>query len=67
MEKPNETPAVQSLNCHMSVKNHPILMKFGKLRHILNPMTITRPKIEIFKIQDGGGRHLKIAYLAITH
>jgi len=41
------------------VKNHPILIKFGTLKHILNPMTVTLPKIEIFKIQDGGGRHLE--------
>jgi len=27
--------------------------------HILNPMTVTWPKIKIFKIQDGGGRHLE--------
>jgi len=26
---------------------------------ILNPMTVTWPKIETFKIQDGGGRYLK--------
>jgi len=34
-------------------------MKFGTLHQILNPMTVTWPKIEIFEIQDGGGRHLK--------
>jgi len=34
-------------------------MKLGTLHHILNPMTVTWPKIEIFKIQDGGGRHLE--------
>jgi len=33
-------------------------MKFGALHHILNPITVTWPKIEIFKIRDGGGRHL---------
>ena len=49
------------------MKNHPILIKFGTLQHILNPMTITWPKIEIFKIQDGGSRHLENAFLAITH
>jgi len=26
---------------------------------MLNPVTVTWPKIEIFKIQDGGGRHLE--------
>jgi len=29
------------------------------LMQILNPMTVTWPKIEIFKMQDGGGRHLE--------
>jgi len=53
-------PFRKLLNHHtgMSVKNRPILMKFGTLHHILNPITVTWPKIEIFKIQDGGGRHL---------
>ena len=27
----------------------------------------SRKKIEIFKIQDGGGRHLENRFLAITH
>ena len=26
---------------------------------MLNPITVTWPNIEIFKIQDGGGRHLE--------
>ena len=34
-------------------------MKFGTLHQILNMVTVTWPKIEIFKIQDGGGRHLE--------
>jgi len=42
-------------------------MKFGTLHQILNPVTVTWPKIAIFKIQDGGGRHLEIRFLAITH
>ena len=50
-------PFWKSLNRHISVKNRPILMKFGTLHQILNP--ITWPKIEIFKIEDGGGRHLE--------
>jgi len=37
-------------------------MKFGTLHHILNPVTVAWPKIEIFKIQDGGGRHLEIRF-----
>ena len=36
----------RSLNYHISVKNHPILIKFGTLQQILNPMTVMRPKIE---------------------
>ena len=52
-------PFLKSLNHHISVKNRLILMKFGTLQQILNPMTVTWPKIEIFKIQDGGGRHLE--------
>jgi len=43
------------LNRHISVKNRPILMKFGTLHQILNPVTVTWP-IAIFEIQDGGGR-----------
>ena len=34
-------------------------MKFGTLQQMLNLITVTWPKIEIFKIQDGGGRHLE--------
>jgi len=52
-------PFWKSLNRHISVKNHPILMKLRTLHQILNPMTVTWPKIEIFKIQDGGGHHLQ--------
>jgi len=52
-------PFWRSLNHHISVKNRPILMKFGTLHQILNPITVTWPKIEIFKIQDGGGGHLE--------
>ena len=40
-------------------KNRPILMKFGTLHQILNPVTVMWPKIEIFKIQHGGGRLLE--------
>jgi len=49
----------KSLNRHISVKNRPILIKFGTLHQILNPMTVTWQKIEIFKIKDGAGRHLE--------
>ena len=57
--EPASPPFWKSLNRHISVKNCPILMKFGTLHQILNPITVTWPKIEIFKILDGGGRHLE--------
>jgi len=52
-------PFWRSLNHHISVKNCAILIKFDTLQQILNPMTVTWPKIEIFKIQDGGGHRLE--------
>jgi len=52
-------PFWKSLNRHISVKNRLILVKFGTLHQILNPITVTWPKIEILKIQDGGGCHLE--------
>jgi len=54
-------PFWRSLNYHISVKNRVILIKCGTLhiQQILNPITVTWPEIEIFKIQDGGGRHLE--------
>jgi len=61
-------PFWKSLYRHISVKNRPILMKFGIFHQILNLVTVTWPKIEIFEIQDGGGRHLENRFfLAITH
>jgi len=41
------------------VKNRPILMKFGTIHQILNPVTVTWPKIKIFEIQNGGGCHVE--------
>jgi len=29
------------------------------MQQILNPMTVSWPKIEFLQIQDGGGRHLE--------
>ena len=55
-------PFGKSLNRHISVENCPILMKFGTLHHILNPVTVTWPKIAILEIHDGGGRHLEIRF-----
>ena len=34
-------------------------MKFGTLHQILNTVAVMWPNIEIFKMQDGGGRHLE--------
>ena len=34
-------------------------MKFGTLHQILNPITVTWPKITVFEIQDGDWRHLE--------
>jgi len=45
-------PFWKSLNRHISVKNCQIVMKFGALHQILNPVTVTWPKIAIFEIQD---------------
>ena len=41
MQDGGRPPFYKSLNCHISVKNRPILMKFGILQQILNPMTVT--------------------------
>ena len=40
-------------------------MKFGTLHQILNPVTVTLPKIAIFEIQDGGGRHLESRFFGL--
>jgi len=34
-------------------------MKFGTIHQILNPVAVTWPKTDFFKIQDGGRRHLE--------
>jgi len=47
------------------VKNRPILMKFGTLHQILNPVTVTSPK-EFLKFRMVAAAILKMAYLAIT-
>jgi len=57
-------PFWRSLNHHISMKNHPILIQFGTLQQILNHMTATWLKIEIFKIQDGGGRYLENSFFS---
>ena len=34
-------------------------MKFGTLQQLVNQIAVSWPKIKIFNIQDGGGRHLE--------
>jgi len=58
MQDGGRPPFWKWLNRYISVKNRPILMKFGRLHEILNPIAVAWPKIQFFKIQDGGGRHL---------
>jgi len=57
----------KSLNRHISVKNRPILMKYGTLHQILNPITDTLPKLKYLKFKMAAAAILKISFLAITH
>ena len=41
MQDGGRPPFFKSLNRHISVENCPILMKFGTLHQILNPITVT--------------------------
>ena len=41
-------------------------MKFGTLHQTLNTVAVTWPNIEIFKIQDGGGRYLENRFFGHT-
>ena len=52
------------LNHHISVKNHPILIKFGTLQQIMNPMTVTWP---FLKFKMAAAAIFKIGFLAIIH
>ena len=59
-------PFWKSLNRHISVKNRPILMKFGTLHQILvhcsrywTQWQSRNQKLHFFEIQDGGGSHLE--------
>jgi len=58
-------PFWKSLNCHISVKNRPILMKFGTLHQILNPIIVTRSKLQFLKFKMATAAILKIGFLAI--
>ena len=56
---------VRYLNHHISVKNHPILIKFGTLKQLLKPITVTWPKLKFL----GWWRppSWKYLFLVITH
>jgi len=41
-------------------------MKFGTLQQMLNPIAVTWPKIESFKIQDGGDSHLENRFFGLN-
>ena len=59
---------VKIVNRHISVKNCPILMKFGTLHQILNPVTVTwQKKLKFLKFKMAAAAILKIAFLAINH
>jgi len=61
-------PFWKSLYHHNSVKNLPILMKFGTQHQILNPITVTWPKkLKFFKFEMLTAAILNIVFLAITH
>ena len=47
------------LNLHISVKKRPILNETWYTTSDIEPDYSHVTKIEIFKIQDGGGRHLE--------
>ena len=59
-------PFWKSLNCHLSVKNCLILMKFDTLHQILNPVTVTSPKLKFLEFKMTAAAILKFAFLAIT-
>ena len=40
-------------------------MQFCTLHQILNPVTVTSPKIEIFRVQDGGESDLQPTYIGL--
>jgi len=54
-------PFWKSLNRHI-LENRPILMKFGTLHQILNPITATWPIIEILKFEMATAAILKITF-----
>jgi len=56
------SPFWKSLYRHISVKNLPILMTFGTQHQILNPITVTWPKIKILKLEMATAAILKIVF-----
>ena len=55
-------PFWKSLNRHISVKNRLILMKFGTLHQILNPVTVTDQKLKFLKFKITAAAILKIVF-----
>jgi len=44
---------------NISVTERAILRTFGTMMHLGPPDTVSKEKLTISKIQDGGGRHLE--------
>jgi len=53
-------PFWKSLNRHISVKNRPILMKFGTLHHILNPVKSRDQKLKFLEFKMAAAAILNI-------
>ena len=60
-------PFYKSLNRHISVKNCPILMKFGTLHQILTSVQSCDQKLKFLKFKTAVASLLKIAFLAINY
>jgi len=50
----------------ISVKNHPIFMKFCTQQQILNWMNVTDQKCKFRKFKMADGRHFENYYIAIS-
>jgi len=59
-------PPLKLVNCHISSKNHPTLMKFGTQQHIWNSTTVTWPNMKILEFKQANGRHVDNRFLAIS-
>jgi len=67
MQDGRQPPLWKSLNRHISVKNRPILVKFGKLQQILNRWQSRDQKLKFSKFKMAAAAILKIDFLAITY